>query len=147
VLERSPAGLEREWGAVTIWNPPANLEFIWNPGGRKDERQTVSVEFQEEAEGTRVTLTHRGWQLAGVAVCVSDTAYPANLAHGLVVCRAPNWRPVAIGRNSSSCGSPASPIGCGIRETAWRNVSRPTWAEVFLNSFAMFATEHRPAAV
>lgn len=149
VVERSPGGLEREWGTVTVWNPPANLEFTWNPGGRKDERQTVSVEFHQEAEGARVTLTHCGWQLAGVAVCESgaDTAYSANFAHGLVVCRAPNWKPVAIGRASSSSASPASPIGFGIRETAWRSATRPTWAEVFLNSFAAFAAEHQPAAV
>jgi len=146
ILERCPDGLEREWGEVTNWNPPANLEFTWNPGGRKDDRQTVSVEFQTEAEGTRVTLTHRGWQLAGVAVCVSDSAPSANLIHGVVVCQAPNWKPAAIGGNSSTW-SDASPVGFGTRATAWRNITRPTWAEVFLNNFAAFATEHSPAAV
>ena len=148
VLERSPAGVEREWGVVTTWNPPDKLEFTWNPGGPKDERQTVSVEFQGETEGTRVTLTHRGWHLAGVAVCVSGTAKSTtNPTRGLVIWRAVNWKPMAIGRNASISGRPASPIGFGIRENTWRNVTRPTWAEVFLNSFAAFATEHRPAAV
>lgn len=153
LVERSRGGAEREWGAVTTWNPPGSLEFTWNPGGRKDERQTVSVEFQGEGEGTKVTLTHRGWQLAGVAVSVSDRAASAtNLTHGLVICRAPNWKPAAIGRDSSASGSPDGPMGFGIRESAWRNIARPTWAEVFLNSFAAFAREAfarepRPAAV
>jgi hypothetical protein len=148
VLKRSPAGIEREWGVVTIWNPPDKLEFTWNPGGSKDERQTVSVDFQGETEGTKVTLTHRGWHLAGVAVCVSDSAASTtNPTRGVVVFRAVNWKPIALGRNSGASGSPAGPIGFGIRETAWRNVTRPTWAEVFLNSFAAFASEHRPAAV
>jgi hypothetical protein len=147
VLERSPSGLEREWGEVTNWNPPGSLEFTWNPDGRKDERQTVSVEFQKEAEGTRVTLTHSGWHLAGVAVCVSGIASPANLIQGLVVCRSFNWKPAAIGRNSSPSANSAGPVGFGIRETAWRTVTRPTWAEVFLNSFASFAAERSPALV
>src|SRR5215472_5773906 len=117
VVERSSSGVEREWGAVTAWNPPGSLEFTWNPGGPKDERQTVSVEFQQDAEGTTVTLTHHGWQLAGVAVCVSGALESSTtLVQGLVICGAPNWKPVAIGRTSG-----AGPIGSGRREIAWRN--------------------------
>ena len=147
VVERSPAGLEREWGAVTIWSPPARLEFTWNPDGRTDDCQTVSVEFQSEADGTRVTLTHHGWQFAGVTVCIADSASSADVVQGLVVCRATTWKPVAIGRDSPASVKLAGPVGSGVRENAWRNVTRPTWAEVFLNSFAAFATEHKPVAV
>ena len=146
VVERSASGSEREWGTVTGWNPPGSLEFTWSAGGPKDERQTVSVEFQQDAQGTTVTLTHHGWQLAGVAVSVAQTDSSHKLAHGLVVCRAFHWKPAAIGSNVSSAG-PASPIGLDLRAIAWSNVNRPTWAEVFLNSFAAFATEHRPVAV
>ena len=147
VLERSPAGGEREWGAVTAWNPPGGLEFTWNPGGPRDERQTVCVEFRQESDGTRVTLTHRGWQLAGVAVCVSGSAAPAvNLTHGVVISWAPNWKPAAIGREARDHGSPAGPIGFGNRENAWRNSARPTWAEVFVNCFAAFVSEQTVAA-
>ncbi len=136
VLERSPSGAEREWGAVTEWNPPGSLEFTWNPGGPKDERQSVSVEFRREDGGTTVTLTHRGWHLAGVAVCVSGTAAsPAPAAHGLAISWVPNWRPVAIARDAAAGGS----MGFDRRETAWRNATRPTWAEVFLKCFAEFA--------
>ncbi len=148
VLERSSSGIEREWGEVTAWNPPGSLEFTWNPGGPKDEKQTVSVEFQEEADGARVTLTHRGWHLAGVAVCVSGAAASTNrIVYGLAVSWAPNWKPVAIGRESGAFGSPAAPAGSGKRENAWRNAARPTWAEVFLDCYAAFAAEHKPATV
>jgi hypothetical protein len=148
VLERSRSGVEREWGSVTAWNPPGNLEFTWHPGGPKDERQTVSVEFQKEAEGTRVTLTHRGWQFAGVAVCASGaTGSTIKVIHGLAISWAPNWKPVAIGRETGDSGVPASPIGFDKRSQAWRNTARPTWAEVFLNCFAAFAAERALAAV
>ena len=69
VFERARSGEECEWGSVIVWDPPRRVEFTWNPGLPDDERQTVNVEFRVEADGTRVTLTHRGWQLAGVESC------------------------------------------------------------------------------
>jgi uncharacterized protein YndB with AHSA1/START domain len=148
VLERSARGVEREWGEVRAWNPPRNLEFTWNPGRPRDDRQVVSVEFEEEADGARVTLTHRGWQYAGVAVCVSGSeASATHLVHGLAISRVRNWKPVAIGREYGADGTPANPVGFGKREAAWRNSVRPTWADVFVNCFAEFAAEDAPAAV
>ena len=76
VFERARSGEERGWGEVTTWDPPGRVEFTWNPGGPKDDRQTVTVEFEVEADGTKVTLTHRGWELAGVSVCVAGTTLP-----------------------------------------------------------------------
>ena len=60
VFERTRSGEEREWGSVTAWDPPTRLELTW------DRNQTVKVEFQVEADGTRVTVIHTGWRLAGV---------------------------------------------------------------------------------
>lgn len=74
IFERAPSGEEREWGEVTAWDPPGRLEFTWHPDARRDERQTVSVEFRTEADGTRVTLTHHGWHATGVATCLSRFA-------------------------------------------------------------------------
>jgi hypothetical protein len=58
---------------VIAWDPPTRVEFTWNPSRRADDRQTVNVEFRVEADGTQVTVTHRGWQLYGVAVSASRT--------------------------------------------------------------------------
>ena len=69
VLERTRSGEEREWGTVIEWDPPRRLEFTWDAGHRNGRDQTVEVEFTVEADGTRVTLTHRGWHLAGLATC------------------------------------------------------------------------------
>ena len=68
VLERTTSGEEREWGAVIEWDPPRRVEFTWHPG-RADRGERVQVEFSVEADGTRVTLTHSGWDLSGVATC------------------------------------------------------------------------------
>lgn len=75
VFEQTRSGEEREWGSVTAWNRPRRLEFTWHPGtppGRHDSGdQTVEIEFCVEADGTRVTLIHRGWDAAGVGTCMS----------------------------------------------------------------------------
>jgi uncharacterized protein YndB with AHSA1/START domain len=57
VFERTAGGEEVDWGTVTAWEPPRRVEFT-------SDRGTVDVEFSVEADGTRVTLTHAGWQLA-----------------------------------------------------------------------------------
>src|SRR6516162_5343432 len=61
VFERTRSGEEREWGSVIAWDPPVGLEFTWHPGAPDDPGQTINVEFQMEADGTRVTLIHTGW--------------------------------------------------------------------------------------
>jgi uncharacterized protein YndB with AHSA1/START domain len=67
VFERTRSGEEREWGSVTAWDPPVRLEFSWHGG------QSVEVDFQVEADGTRVTLIHTGWQQAGIlSLCFSE---------------------------------------------------------------------------
>jgi uncharacterized protein YndB with AHSA1/START domain len=77
VFERTRSGEECEWGSVIAWNPPEHLEFTWHPDARGDGNQTVGVEFKVEADGTRVTLIHTGWQLAGVQTCMLHAALTA----------------------------------------------------------------------
>ncbi|SRR5579871_3326082 len=67
IFERTRSGEEREWGTVTAWEPPGRLEFSWHQRGGTEG--VVEVEFSVEADGSRVTLVHTGWQLAGVETC------------------------------------------------------------------------------
>lgn len=79
IIERTPSGDEREWGAVTAWEPPDRLEFTWSP--RDSEAGVVEVEFTVEAGGTRVTLTHSGWHLAHLdLVCFAGFAHEMMIA-------------------------------------------------------------------
>lgn len=55
-------GEERELGRVTEWDPPRHLAFTW----QSDPEQVVEVTFRTDADGTRVTLIHSGWQYAGI---------------------------------------------------------------------------------
>ncbi len=61
-LETYPRGDAFELGWVRIWEPGTRLVF--GMGGRdfaSDESTEVEVCFEAEGRGTRVTVTHRGW--------------------------------------------------------------------------------------
>jgi activator of Hsp90 ATPase-like protein len=60
-------------GQVTVWDPPQRIEFVW----RRGPGETVSLEFHAEGTGTRVMVTHTGWQHAGQPVCLSGMALAA----------------------------------------------------------------------
>lgn len=69
VFERTRSGAERDWGSVSGWDPPRHLSLSWDPAGVGDGSQTVDVEFSAEADGTRVSIIHTGWEAPGVAIC------------------------------------------------------------------------------
>jgi len=71
LYERTRFGEEHIWGDVLTWNPPERIEFTWHPGRDRALDQTVTVDFSVEADGTRVTLTHAGWQSAGIQASAS----------------------------------------------------------------------------
>ena len=75
VFERTRSGEERDWGSVTAWDPPGHLQLTWYPGTDRDDRQTVDVEFFVEADGTRVMLTHSGWETTGTILGLSFSKF------------------------------------------------------------------------
>jgi uncharacterized protein YndB with AHSA1/START domain len=62
IFERSASGTECDWGRVKTWDPPHRLVFSWHPGRDVVTAQTVEVRFTAEGDGTRVHLTHSGWE-------------------------------------------------------------------------------------
>lgn len=51
-----------EMGRVTVWEPPTRLMLEWRAVNFKPgEKTEVEVDFERTANGTRVTVTHRGW--------------------------------------------------------------------------------------
>jgi uncharacterized protein YndB with AHSA1/START domain len=75
VFERTRSGEEHEWGSVTEWDPPRHLELTWRTTQSPDDRETVTVEFDADADGTRLTLIHSGWEQAGVETCSLGASY------------------------------------------------------------------------
>ncbi len=73
--ERLNDGTEVLWGEILQWNPPNHLAFTWHPGREPDSAQTVEVTFTSIDEGTRVELTHSGWEKLGARALETRDSY------------------------------------------------------------------------
>jgi uncharacterized protein YndB with AHSA1/START domain len=62
IVERTSTGDEHIWGTVLTWEPPSRLVCTWHPGRDGSEGHEVEVTFVPEGDGTRVGLSHRGWE-------------------------------------------------------------------------------------
>jgi len=65
VYERTGDGAEHQWGTVLAWSPPERFVMTWHPGNSADQAQRVEVRFFPEVGGTRLELSHAGWEALG----------------------------------------------------------------------------------
>lgn len=66
LYERTPEGVEHEWGAVVVWEPPRRLAYHWYLGSGADRPTRVEVHFIAQEDGsTRVDVSHHGPELIG----------------------------------------------------------------------------------
>jgi uncharacterized protein YndB with AHSA1/START domain len=66
IFERTPEGVEHDWGEVTVWEPPTRLGYLWHL--RRDRADATEVEIRFVDAGparTRVEIEHRGWERLG----------------------------------------------------------------------------------
>ena len=63
IVETMSDGRTTVWGTVTAWEPPDLVAFTWHPGGDPVRATQVSVTFTQVSDGTRVELTHTGWEV------------------------------------------------------------------------------------
>jgi uncharacterized protein YndB with AHSA1/START domain len=63
--ERLPDGTRHVWGEVVAVEPGRRIRFTWHPGREPASAQWVQVEFAAIGNGSRVTLTHGGWETLG----------------------------------------------------------------------------------
>jgi uncharacterized protein YndB with AHSA1/START domain len=66
IYERTPAGVEHEWGEVTAWEPPDRFAYLWHL--RRDRADATAVEIRFVGVGpggTRVEIEHTGWERLG----------------------------------------------------------------------------------
>jgi uncharacterized protein YndB with AHSA1/START domain len=68
IVERTPAGVEHEWGRILAWDPPARLVYSWHLRADAADATEVEIRFvSASAGGTRVEIRHRGWERLGTA--------------------------------------------------------------------------------
>lgn len=65
IFERTPKGVELDWGQVLAWDPPHRLSYMWHIYGDRLDATEVEVNFAAEEDTTKVTIVHRGWERLG----------------------------------------------------------------------------------
>ena len=66
IFERTPGGIEHEWGEVTVWEPPARFGYLWHLRRDRADATEVEIRFVPVARSrTRVEIEHRGWERLG----------------------------------------------------------------------------------
>lgn len=67
VFEIGADGGESDWGRILEWVPPHRFAMTWHPGQPEAGHQVLELSFHAEtqANATRVTLVHRGWEKLG----------------------------------------------------------------------------------
>ena len=62
LVETVRDGREHAWGAVTTWRPGERIALSWHLDRDPTTAQWIVVEFNATPAGTRVVLTHGGWE-------------------------------------------------------------------------------------
>ncbi len=75
VYERSTDGTETTWGRVLAWDPPHRFAMSWHPGREPSTAQELGVVFQPSEGGTRVAVTHTGWDKLGEEAATLQANY------------------------------------------------------------------------
>ena len=65
IVERSGRAERSVWAEIEEWSPPRLLVLRWHPGTDPARPTRVEVAFVPDGVGTRVELTHTGWEVLG----------------------------------------------------------------------------------
>ena len=79
IFERTPQGIESDWGRVLTWEPPQRVVYAWQPNRDRPNPTEIEVRFVAEADDrTRVELEHRGWDRIGEIARVGRPQYDSS---------------------------------------------------------------------
>ena len=67
--------IEPHKGGKIAYDPDAYLSFTWHPGKTEAEATVVSVSFKSTKDGTKVDLTHGGFDILGPLADAVSTSY------------------------------------------------------------------------
>jgi uncharacterized protein YndB with AHSA1/START domain len=66
IYERTPEGVEHDWGTITDWDPPRRLGYSWHLMRPPSEATRVEIRFVAvDVARTRVDILHDGWDRLG----------------------------------------------------------------------------------
>lgn len=88
VLETMPDGRMAPWGTVETWSPGERFALRWYVGRDEAEATLVDVRFTQTDAGTRVDLTHSGFDVLGSKAAEMCANYTGGWEHVLGRCYA-----------------------------------------------------------
>jgi hypothetical protein len=97
IVERIRGGQESVWGSILEWDPPSHFTMAWHPGKEASTATRVTVRFVPDEGGTRVELTHTGWEALGSLAATARRGYPMGWAYVLRLYAGRSTSPVVIG--------------------------------------------------
>jgi uncharacterized protein YndB with AHSA1/START domain len=65
IFERTPSGVEHDWGRITVWDPPRRLAYSWHLRQDRADATEVEITFTGRDGATKVDIEHRGWERLG----------------------------------------------------------------------------------
>jgi uncharacterized protein YndB with AHSA1/START domain len=65
IFERTPDGVEHDWGRITVWEPPSRLAYSWHLRRDRADATDVEIRFTGQGRATEVRIEHRGWERLG----------------------------------------------------------------------------------
>ena len=96
---RGGGGERSVWGTVTEWEPPHRVGFTWHPGDSPSAAQDIDVHFVSVPNGTRLELTHSGWERLGAMARKARVGYNIGWAYVLAVWAGRTRPPLVIALN------------------------------------------------
>lgn len=75
ILETKPDGSTAPWAVITEWTPNEKIALDWFVGRDPSEATQVEILFLPEETGTRVILTHDGFDRLGAAADTMRLGY------------------------------------------------------------------------
>ena len=86
ITETKADGETGRWGTITTWAPGQTLGISWYVGRGEDEATEITVVFTPTDTGTRVDLTHDGFDHLGAAATTMSGQYDVGWDHVLIHC-------------------------------------------------------------
>jgi uncharacterized protein YndB with AHSA1/START domain len=69
------AGVNHHWAWITAWEPPNRIAVEWKVDEDASASTAWEATFMPEAEGTRLTLVHTGWEALGDGAAGARSSY------------------------------------------------------------------------
>lgn len=88
VIETLPDGSQANWATITDWNPGERLAMRWYVGRDETEATEIDIRFTQTEAGTRVDLTHGGFDALGPEAETMCANYTRGWDHVLGRCYA-----------------------------------------------------------